>query len=75
VSEAQTSPGGVVTAVLPPGMSGQFQTPTPSQAIPNQNVIQEQMHALANILIDQFLATRKNGQRETPTRKANEVIQ
>ncbi len=27
MSEAQTSPGGVVTAFFPPGMSGQYQTP------------------------------------------------
>jgi hypothetical protein len=56
-------------------MSGQFETPTQSQAVPDQSEVQEQMRALANILIDQFLVTRKNSQRETQESKTTEVIQ
>jgi hypothetical protein len=61
MSEAQTSPGGVVTAIFLPGIGGSSIPPAHSQVVPDQNVIEEQMRSLANILSDQFLSSRKNG--------------
>lgn len=73
--EPHSEAGGMFPVPFSPASSGLYKSPTQSQVVPDQDAMQEQMRALANILIDQFLATRKNGQRETQESKAKVILQ